>query len=56
MVAAGVEASSDECSEALSGFAMRNPPRDWERLISPSMVGATIQTLYKVNLTGQLRG
>jgi hypothetical protein len=40
-LAAGVDASSEECNEALSGFAIRSPPRDWERLISPSILSAS---------------
>jgi hypothetical protein len=35
----GVAVSSDECREELSGFAIRKPPKDWERLKSPSMMG-----------------
>jgi hypothetical protein len=31
--------SSDECKEESSGFAIRKPPKDWERLKSPSMMG-----------------
>lgn len=38
-LAAGVvAASSDECKEESSGFAMRSPPNDWDRLRSPSMM------------------
>lgn len=32
-------ASSDECREESSGFAIRRPPNDCERLRSPSMMG-----------------
>ena len=31
--------SLNELGDASSGFAMRKPPRDWERLKSPSMAG-----------------
>lgn len=31
--------SSDEFKEESSGFAIRRPPSDWERLKSPSMMG-----------------
>ena len=34
-----VAGSSDEFREESSGFAIRRPPSDWERLKSPSMMG-----------------
>lgn len=34
-----VAGSSDEFKEESSGFAIRRPPSDWERLKSPSMMG-----------------
>lgn len=39
--ASGAEAtgSSEEFREESSGFAIRRPPKDWERLRSPSMMG-----------------
>ena len=33
-----MESSLDEPGDALSGFAIRRPPKDWARLRSPSMV------------------
>ena len=38
-VGAGVVASSDECNDESSGFAIRRPPNAWDRLRSPSMMG-----------------
>jgi hypothetical protein len=31
--------SSEEFREESSGFAIRRPPKDWERLRSPSIMG-----------------
>ena len=40
IVGAMLEGSSlNELEDASSGLAMRKPPRDWERLKSPSMAG-----------------